>query len=660
MMFQRLRLGFGVAAVAALLGAGGPATRAQEAPPLSIKITSPLGRTGLQGAIRIVAQVQHAANTAPPGGVRFFVDKQLLGVVASGPPYAVEWVDANPFERTEIVAEALDAAGGAAAKDTVVLEPFEVSEAAEVTAVLLEASVQDRTGRFVKALPPSAFTVTEDGVSQSLDLVRQETIGATFALLVDQSTSMARRMDFVQRTAATLAGYMTPLDRMIVAPFSRGLAAVTGPTNDRATITEAIAAIRPGGGTAILDSVSQAGKVLQSAEGRRAVVLITDGYDEHSEVEYEEALASVKTAGATLYVVGVGGVAGISMKGERLLRRLAIETGGRFFFPSREEQLAEVHDVLTEDVANRYLITYTPKNQNIDGGWREVKVSTEDAGHVIRTRPGYFAPKPPPIRPAIEFTASDPAGHYLDLTAEDVEVIENGVPQRVESFQEAVQPVSIVLVLDASGSMKKKELDVIASAQEFMTALRPQDQLALVLFADRPVFAHDLSTNRAFAAQALSKYEANGGTALYDALSDSLLRLKRAEGRRVVVVMTDGRDENNPGTAPGSVRTIDDVLKHQRESGAAVFAIGLGTNVDQTTLGRITDASGGRSYHPQDVGELPAEFRRVVDDIRRRYVVGFTSTHIQRDGSWRDVAIRVKGHDDAVVRSTGGYFAPSK
>jgi VWFA-related protein len=661
MRFNRRRLLPAVLVAAALAAVGSPAPQAQEAPPLSIRITSPLGRTGLQGAIRIVAQVQHAANAAPPaGGVRFFVDKQLLGVVSSGPPYAVEWVDSNPFERTEIVAEALDAGGTAAASDKVVLEPFEINEAAEVTAVLLETSVQDREGRFVKGLPPTAFTVTEDGVPQTLDLVRQETVGATFALLVDQSTSMARRLDFVQRTAATLAGYMTPLDRMIIAPFARGLGALTGPTNDHKTITEAIAAIKSGGGTAILDSVAQAGKVLQSAEGRRAIVLITDGYDEHSETEYEDALANVKAAGATVYVVGVGGVAGISMKGERLLRRLALETGGRFFFPSRDEQLASVHDVLTEDVANRYLITYTPKNQTIDGGWRDVKVRTEEPGHVIRTRPGYFAPKPPPIRPAIEFTASDPSGRYLDLTAEDIEVIENGVPQRVDTFQEAVQPVSIVLVLDASGSMKKKEVEVIASAQEFMNALRPQDPLALVLFADRPVFAHDLSTNRLFAAQALANYAANGGTALYDALSDALIRLKRAEGRRVVVVMTDGRDENNPGTAPGSVRTLEQVLKLRQETGAVVFAIGLGTKVDTQTLQQITDASGGRSYFPQDVGELPAEFRRVVDDIRRRYVVGFTSTHIRRDGSWRDVTIRIKGREDAVVRGAGGYFAPAK
>lgn len=639
------------------LAATGGALDAQDRA-LSVRITSPLGRTGIPGAIRIVAQVQYPPSVHP-GEVRFFVDQKLLGSVSAGPPYALEWVDENPFERTEISVEAVDGVGNSA-RDKVVLEPFEVSEAAEVTSVLLEASVQDEDGRFVKGLPPTAFRVEEDGVPQALDLVRQEAVGATFALLVDQSGSMSRRMDFVQRTAATLSGYMTPLDRMIIAPFSKEIGAITGPTNDRPTIIEGISAIKPSGGTAILDSLAEASRILANAEGRRAMVLITDGYDEHSTTSYEEALEAVKSTGATLYVVGIGGVAGISMKGERLLRRLAVETGGRFFFPSRDSQLAEVHDVLTEDVQNRYLITYTPKNQTVDGAWREVAVHTAEPSHLVRTRPGYFAPKPPPIRPAIEFTAIDPEGRYLNLSAEDLEVLENGIPQDVETFQEAVQPVSIVLALDASGSMKKKELDLIAGAQEFINALRPQDNLALVLFADRPVFAHDLSTNRLFASEALAGYTANGGTALYDAMSDSLIRLKRVEGRRVVVVMSDGRDEDNPGTGPGSVRRLEDVLRHVKDTGAVVFGIGLGTNVDQSALRQVAEASGGRTYFPHDVSELPAEFRRVVDDLRRRYVVGFTSSHIQRDGSWRDVKIRIKSHEDAVVRSSGGYFAPAR
>ena len=246
------------------------------------------------------------------------------------------------------------------------------------------------------------------------------------------------------------------------------------------------------------------------------------------------------------------------------------------------------------------------------------------------------------------------------MSAEDLEVIENGVAQRVDVFQEATQPVSIVLALDTSGSMRKREADVIAAAREFVGALRPEDTLAVVHFADRAYFAHDLSLNREFARQAIDAYRAMGGTALYDGLSESLLRLGQAEGRRVVVVMTDGRDENNPGNGPGSARSFADVLGHLKDSGAIVFGIGLGTKVDPKPLETLAELSGGRALFPTDVSQLSAEFGRVVEDLRRRYVVSYTSSHVQHDGSWREVQIRLKSTPGAVVRTSGGYQAPEK
>ena len=92
---------------------------------------------------------------------------------------------------------------------------------------------------------------------------------------------------------------LIPRDRMIVAPFSKQLGPLTGPTDDHATIVESIKAIRPLGGTSILDSLVEVSHRLANVEGRRAIVLITDGYDEHSTTSFEEALAAVRAAGAT-------------------------------------------------------------------------------------------------------------------------------------------------------------------------------------------------------------------------------------------------------------------------------------------------------------------------------------------------------------------------
>ena len=124
--------------------------------------------------------------------------------------------------------------------------------------------------------------------------------------------------------------------------------------------------------------------------------------------------------------------------------------------------------------------------------------------------------------------------------------------------------------------------------------------------------------------------------------------------------MTDGRDENNPGTAPGSTHTLEEVKRQLKESGTTMFAIGLGTKVDADPLKALAGLTGGRALLPQDVSELANEFQRVVEDLRRRYVVAYTSTNGERNGHWRNVDIRLKSAPEVTVRSAGGYNAPER
>jgi VWFA-related protein len=631
-------------------GAPGPPSEA------SIRITSPLGRTGLVAKVRIVAQV-HVPSGAQLSAVSFFVDRKPVGTVADGPPYAVDWIDENPFERREIIVQAQDSAGRVI-QDTVVLPPFEVTEQTEVTSILLETGVYDKTGRFVAQLDPSLFTVRENGVQQEIELVAHEALPTTLLLLVDNSQSMSRRMEFVRHAAERLARTMRQRDKLIVAPFNAHVGTITGPTNDIATIAESIAAMRAGGGTAILDGLLESVRLLQGAEGRRAVILITDGYDENSVSQVEEVVTRAEAAQVTVYVVGIGGVAGISLKGERMLRQLADQTGGRVFLPPREPDLVMVSEALATDAHSRYLITYTPVNQTKDGTWRAVSVEVPE-GYRVRTRAGYFAPAPPPIRPAIEFTVTDRSHDYVDITLDDVEVLEDGMVQTVDTFQEAVDPVSIVMALDSSGSMKKSEEIVRETARDFVLAVRPEDSLGLITFNDTPLFAHTLATNRQWTLDAIDKYSAAGGTALYDALWNSLQHLKTVPGRRAVVVLTDGRDENNPGTAPGSTHTLGEVLQLVRQVGATIFAIGLGTKVEPTVLERLATESGGRAYFPSDASHLGDQFRGIVEDLRRYYLLSYTSTNTAHDGAWRSVEIRPR-KAGFVVATRGGYFAPDR
>lgn len=656
-MFIRVRLAILALAAASLVivSAGAQQASPAGASGSSLHITSPMGRTGAVLRVRIVAQITVAPGvTLSP--VEFFVDGTRVGTVQNGPPYAVEWVDDNPFARREITVQAATSTGEQL-KDSVELPPYEVIEKTEVTGVLLETSVFDKNGRFVSDLPRDAFTVLEEDVEQTIDFITRETVESDLLLLVDNSQSMSRRIDYVRYVTEKLTGSMRPKDRAIVAPFNAHLGSVTGPTSDAATLRQAITAMRAGGGTALLDSLAEGTRLLASSTGRRAIVLITDGYDENSKTTVDEAQRVVQETGVTVYALAVGGVAGISMKGENVLRTIAEQSGGRIFFPAREAELISAAETIATDTHNRFLITFTPKNQRKDGQFRRVAVQVPE-GLRARTRAGYFAPEPPPIRPTIEFTVQNAARDYVDVTSADLDVLEDDVPQQVDTFQEAVDPVSIVLTLDSSGSMKKSADLVKSTATDFVRAVRPEDNLALITFADQPHFEHVLSTNRDWSFDAIRSYNANGGTALYDALYNSLLHLRTAKGRRAIVVLSDGRDENNPGTAPGSKHVFDDVLALQRQVGATFYNVGLGANVDKDVLETLATQSGGQVYYAADATALGDQFQRIVQDLRRRYVLSYASTNKAADGNWRKVEIRPHAPGN-VVTSAGGYFAPT-
>ncbi len=622
-----------------------------------VRITSPLGRTGVPGVIRVVAQVQTDADRGVVP-VHFFVDGVVIGDDLDGPPYVVEWEDQNPYEAREIRVDVEDGRGGVVS-DTVRLPALEIIEETSVSSVLIEATVLDEQNRYISTLGLDDFSLAEDGVPHALDLVQLQSLPTTFTLLIDASQSLHRRLDMIKAAARRLASRLREGDRVIVAPFRTTVESTTGPTADEPTITEAIGAISARGGTAILDALATVPEMFAHVEGRHVVVLLTDGYDEQSTTSYQEAMTSLQRLQATVYVVGIGGVAGISLKGETLLKRVAAQMGGRAFFPIRAEQLPDVHAAVAADAFHRYVISYTPQRQDADGSFRAIALTTPHPNYRVRAREGYFAPKPPPIKPAIEFSAAYASGAAGSLSADDLIVVEDGVVQQVESFEEAVSPISIAMVVDASGSMRRALPAAQAAARTFVNSLRPTDPLALVRFADRVLVEHDFSERRETTSEAIERLQAAGGTALWDALHDSMLMLQQRAGRRAIVLLSDGRDENNPGTAPGSERTLAEVLDLVRETDTVVYAIGLGANVDRPALERIAEMSGGTATFPLEAAALEGEYQRVLDTLRQRYVLGYTSTNSTRDGAWRNVVIAATP-DGVTIRSAGGYRAPAR
>jgi Ca-activated chloride channel family protein len=245
----------------------------------------------------------------------------------------------------------------------------------------------------------------------------------------------------------------------------------------------------------------------------------------------------------------------------------------------------------------------------------------------------------------------------LSLTREDLTILEDGVPQSIDVFQEAVLPVTFMLALDSSGSMKRSAEQARDAAREFITAMRPEDQVGMILFSTKSNLVHVPTARRDYSLTAIDGYVADGGTALYDALSDSLAHLAIVQGRRVVVVVTDGRDENAASTGPGSVKQWEEVLQQLEKTEAAVYAVGIGSRVDRVRLEQLARKSGGAAYFPTTVSSLAADYRKILDEIRRRYIIGYESTNRARDGQWRSVDIRPR-EKGVEIRSRGGYYAP--
>jgi VWFA-related protein len=653
-----LPLATGLALFALFLppAAHGPAAQAS-----IVQITSPQGRIASTGPVRIVAQIRAASESAVEmeiDAVRFYVDDQYVGEDREGPVYAVSWADKNPFAPVSIRAEAVrgDMAVGV---DSVTLPALDITDESRVASVLLDVSVLDEEGRYVSQLTRDHFSVYEDGKAQTIELMDAALVPTTHTLLVDTSNSMSYRFDFVRRVARRMGSSMKANDQMVVLPFASSLGPMTGPTTDLTAIASAVESLQSKGGTAIADAIIATSERLESLDGRHIIVLITDGYDEQSTARFEQAMEAVRRLHGTLYTIGINGAAGVSIRGREALKQLAAGTGGKAFFPSRDEELPVVHDKVAADVASRYLLTYTPTNQDRDGLWRKIQVTTGNPLLTVRTREGYFAAAPLPIKPTLEFVARDTNHRPVALNANDLLVVEDGVEQKVTSFQEAVAPVSMVMALDKSGSMRGEEEAVKAAAGAFIDALRPEDALGVLGFSDGAEWLADVAPYRTWSRHAVNQYKTGGGTALYDGIGLALERLEGVKGRRAIVVMTDGKDEDNPGKGPGSKLTFQEISQRLAQTDVAIYAIGLGKGVDKLTLEHLAEVTNGEAYFPEDVTKLADEYRRVIEDLRRRYIVGYTSTNSKRDGKWRTVELKSRV-DGLVIASRGGYEAPPR
>lgn len=274
-------------------------------------------------------------------------------------------------------------------------------------------------------------------------------------------------------------------------------------------------------------------------------------------------------------------------------------------------------------------------------------------------------------------TITPPAGAKAsELQREDFEVLEDGHSQEVSNFaRESEAPLRLVMLFDTSLSvMQRLGFEKKAAAKFFERLIRPQDQAAIFSFSTDVVLQQEFTNRVPLLVNATKQLKAVGATSLYDGIYLAANYLKPAQGRRIIVLITDGGDTTSGKTlklALQQVQSVDAVIY-------AIYTGGLWNSQNlrdlaaERALAALTKETGGEVYHPKlaanddaspddnhdnALKELDAAFAKLADELRTQYILGFYSSNEARDGSFRKLEVKIK-KPGFTARARAGYYAP--
>ncbi len=334
------------------------------------------------------------ANVLVPDGeiperVEFFLNETLVATVYQ-PPY-IQPIVLPEAEYVAYVRAVAYTVAGTSTEDVVFINAPDYLENVDVDFVELYAAVLDKQKRPVNDLGREAFTVLEDGVTQKV--VRFERVANLpihAAVMLDVSASMVEELTATQ--AAALAFFeqaVTTKDRAAIITFNDHPNLTTKFTNDVEVLAGGLAGLKAERGTSLYDSLVFALYYFNGIRGQRAILLLSDGKDESSRYDYEDALEYAQRAGVAIYSIGLK----LSKKdgdARRKLTRFAEETGGRSFFLEDEGELTAVYETIQRELRSRYLLAYQSSNTSGTKRFRTIEVRLARAGLEAITLRGYY------------------------------------------------------------------------------------------------------------------------------------------------------------------------------------------------------------------------------------------------------------------------------
>lgn len=238
-----------------------------------------------------------------------------------------------------------------------------------------------------------------------------------------------------------------------------------------------------------------------------------------------------------------------------------------------------------------------------------------------------------------------------DLAAGDFEVLEDGQPRKLAAFEARSTALSAALLLDSTLSMHPSMPALKNAALGLLRKLRPADSTAVFSFSDDVVPLQPPTTDRAAAARAIARLEARGETAVYDALVKTIREFASRQGKKVIVMITDGDDNRSTLTSGHAVRKA-------RAAGIPIYTIAQGMALNNRALlaelQSISKSTGGLAFAIRDSREVGAVFDSIAGDLSHGYLLTIQPAAAQ-PGSWRKLEVRLKGRPTLQIRAREGY-----
>jgi Ca-activated chloride channel family protein len=348
----------------------------------SIRIVAPAADDFVVGRTPIRAEVQAEAAT-DVDRVEFLVKDKVIFVDREAPYECVH--DFGDESKAWVIRAVLYHREGFSVSDVIVTRKITIESFEEVNRVILWVTVTDRSDKLVGDLSKESFTVFEEGVPQAIRDFLLEDRPITMAIVLDSSGSMRDAMPEVHQAAASFVETLRPQDRALVIDFDDKVFLLQELTSDQALLKEAVNSTEALGSTALYDALHAAFRKLRGIEGRKAIVLLSDGDDSSSQFAYARILEEAKAQSVLIYAIGLGDVR------KSVLKEFSETTGGRAFFVGKASELAEAYRKIAEELRRQYYLSYATTNSKWDGRFIKLEVKSKNPDWSVRARRGYFA-----------------------------------------------------------------------------------------------------------------------------------------------------------------------------------------------------------------------------------------------------------------------------